>query len=324
MRIKRQRFHNILKRDKTRKKNMEKYNAIDKAYGKLIFEKKKQYNHNRIDKFKRNLKKKWAVINELLGRKKRNKSFHSIYVDGILTNENKTIANGFNKFFSEIPKAYHDKLPDMDETKRLKECTDFLKNDRNSKYLPKKFVNSLFLKPTGPDEVSKIIAHFENKTSCGLDGISPKVVKLFPDSLIDCLVHIFNLSLSGGRFLSPFKKSKVIPIYKNKGEKSDMNNYRPISLLPVLSKVLERIMHSRLYTFLDKKDSFYSRQFGFRPKHSTDQAAALLVDKVSEALNNNLKVATVFLDMSKAFDCVDYNILLEKLYKCGIRGVAHN
>ena len=100
MRIKRQRFHNILKRDKNRK-NIEKYNAIDKAYGKLIFEKKKQYNHNRIDKFKRNLKKKWAVINELLGRKKRNKSFHSIYVDGLLTNENKYIANGFNKFFSE-------------------------------------------------------------------------------------------------------------------------------------------------------------------------------------------------------------------------------
>ena len=241
-----------------------------------------------------------------------------------MSNDGQTIANGFNDFFSKIPKSYHDKLPKMNEIKRVKECADFLKTDRNSKYLPKKFVNSIFLNPTSSDEIAEIIGHFENKSSTGLDGISPKVVKLFPESLIHCLAHIFNLSLSEGKFLSPFKKSKVIPVYKNKGEKSDMNNYRPISLLPVLSKILERIMHRRLYSFLDKKDSFFSKQFGFRPKHSTEQAATVLVDQVSDALNKNLKVATVFLDMSKAFDCVDYNILLEKLYKHGIRGVAYS
>ena len=103
-----------------------------------------------------------------------------------------------------------------------------------------------------------------------------------------------------------------------------MSNYRPISLLPVLSKILERIMHTRLYSFLDKKDSFYSKQFGFRAKHSTDQAATVLVDEITDALNKNLKVASVFLDMSKAFDCVDYNILLQKLYRHGIRGVAYS
>ena len=79
-----------------------------------------------------------------------------------------------------------------------------------------------------------------------------------------------------------------------------------------------------IYTFLNKKDSFYGKQFGFRPKHSTDQAATVLVDQVSEALNKNLKIATIFLDMSKAFDCVDYNILLQKLYRYGVRGVAYS
>ena len=152
----------------------------------------------------------------------------------------------------------------MDDAKIVKECGDFLKTNRNSKFLPKKFIDSIFLNPTSPDEIHNIIANFENKLSCGLDGIPPKVVKMFPESLIDCLTHIFNISLSSGQYISAFKKSKVVPIHKKKS-KADMNNYRPISLLPVLSKILEKIMHIRLYSFLDKKDSFYGNQFGFRP-----------------------------------------------------------
>ena len=101
-----------------------------------------------------------------------------------------------------------------------------------------------------------------------------------------------------------------------------MNNYRPISLLPVASKILEKIMHSRLHDFLNRKHFFYDNQFDFRPRHSTAHAATVLVDKVTEALNKNLKVAAVFLDMSKAFDCVDHHVLLTKLYNSGIRGVA--
>ena len=103
-----------------------------------------------------------------------------------------------------------------------------------------------------------------------------------------------------------------------------MNNYRPISLLSVVSKIIERLMHTRLYAFINNKDAFYSHQFGFRPNHSTEHAAAVLVDKVTQGLNNNRKIASVFLDMSKAFDCVDYDILLGKLYNYGIRGVAYS
>ena len=322
LRSKRQRFHKNLQRNRT-PNNKLKFDRIDKEYDKLIIVKKKQFNHGRLDKYKKNLKRKWGVINDLLGRKKKENSFSSIYVDGVLVDDKQKIANGFNSFFSEIPKTFHEKLPPMDNLDRLQQCRDFLKTKRNSKFLPKKFINSIFLNPTSPDEIYDIIAKFENKSSCGLDGIPPKVVKIFPERLILCLTHIFNLSLSSGKFVSSFKKSKVVPIHKKKS-KSDMNNYRPISLLPVISKILEKIMHTRLYSFLNKKDAFYRNQYGFRPKHSTDQAATVLVDKISYLLNNNMKVATIFLDMSKAFDCVDHQILLQKLYSYGIRGVAHS
>ena len=133
------------------------------------------------------MKRKWSIINDLLGRKKKQNTFSSIYVEGVQVDDSQKIADSFNSFFAKIPKTYHDKLPPMDDAKRVKECGDFLKTNKNSKFLPKKFIDSIFLNPTSPDEIHNIIANFENKLSCGLDGIPPKVVKMFPKSLIDCL-----------------------------------------------------------------------------------------------------------------------------------------
>ena len=92
---------------------------VDKAYGKLIIQKKKEFNHARLDKYKYDLKRKWGVINDILGRKKKNGTFHSIYVDGVLTSNKSKIADGFNHFFSEILKTFHDKLPKMDNVNRI-------------------------------------------------------------------------------------------------------------------------------------------------------------------------------------------------------------
>ena len=213
--LKRKRFLKILKNHRS-PNNKAKYNKIDKEYDKLIFKKKKEYNHRRFERFKNNLKRKWSVINDLLGRKKKQNTFSSIYIEGVQVDDDKKIANGFNSFFTDVPKTYHEKLPPMDDLKRAKECGDFLKVNKNSKFLPKKFIDSLFLSPTSPDEIHELISNFENKLSSGLDGIPPKVVKMLPDSLIDCLTHIFNISLSSGKFVSSFKKSKVVPIHKKK------------------------------------------------------------------------------------------------------------
>ena len=159
------------------------------------------------------------------------------------------------------------------------------------------------------------------KHSFGHDGLSSFVVKKLPYNMCQALVHIFNLSLKKGEFISKFKIGKIIPIYK-KGNKKLQENYRPICLLPTLSKLLEKIMYKRVNDFLIKNNFFYKNQFGFRKSSSTELAAIYLMNKLTSALNSKMNAAAVFLDMSKAFDCIDQTILLSKLQHYGIRGIA--
>ena len=114
--------------------------------------------------------------------------------------------------------------------------------------------------------------------------------------------------------------ANVIPIFKL-GENTRVNNYRPVSVLPVISKILERLMYDRLLNFLNKHKFFYTNHFGFQKKHSIYMALLTLVDQISNALENGNSVIGIFLDFSKAFDTVDHEIILMKLEYNGIRGV---
>ena len=135
------------------------------------------------------------------------------------------------------------------------------------------------------------------------------------------LTHILNLSLLEGVFPSELKVADVLPLYK---ADDDMlfNNYRPVSLLPVLSKVFERLMYNRLISFLENNKILFKNQFGFRKQHSTYMALMVLLDKIVKALENGEFVVGTYLDFSKAFDMVDHSILLVKLEYYGIRGIA--
>ncbi len=159
------------------------------------------------------------------------------------------------------------------------------------------------------------------KKSSGHDGISSLLLKSLKDSICYPISLIINKSIETGIVPKNMKTAKVIPIYKSK-EKTDIGNYRPISLLPSTSKILEKIVHYRLYNFLTTKGGLYNDQYGFRPGHSTTDAISKFTAHVSSCLENKMTTMALFLDLSKAFDTIDHGILLNKLYFYGIRGIA--
>ena len=146
-------------------------------------------------------------------------------------------------------------------------------------------------------------------------------LKQLASSIKQPISEIINKSLQTGKIPKAWKLAKIIPIYKSK-QKNLMCNYRPISLLPTLSKVLEKVVHNRLYTFCMKQNVLYENQFGFRKGHSTEHAILNFVAKVVNAMDNKKLTMAIFLDLSKAFDTIDHNILLAKLHHYGIRGLA--
>ena len=181
------------------------------------------------------------------------------------------IANEFNEYFSNIATNLVNQLP--------KPSTPF------QKYIAP--VNPfIFFYPTSPYEAKQIINKTPPKHSSNWDEMPPVVLKHLPDNIINALTHIFNLSLFQGKFITAFRHAKVVPIHK-KGDVQNLNNYRPISLLSSLSKILEKIVYKRLYSFFDRFNLFSNSQFGFRRGHSTSHANCVLVDKIDAAFEKN-------------------------------------
>ena len=159
--------------------------------------------------------------------------------------------------------------------------------------------------------MNKIISKL-NSSAPGHDEITLNDIKPVLDTLIPPLTYVTNLSLSQGVFPDELKMAKIIPLYKANDPMS-FNNYRPISLLPLFSKVLERIMYNRLIRFINKNKLLYKYQFGFRKNHSTYMALIILIDKITAALDNGDFTIAVLIDFREAFDTVDHTILLDKL-----------
>ena len=274
---------------------------------------KREYYFKTFTSQKNDMKKTWKTIDETLNRRKNKSKFPSEFiVNNRSIADQKEIADQFNIFFSSIGSTLSDSIEIADSTL---DFTDYLNNPTEHHFNFNTITES---------ETLSIINKLKNKNSSGKDEISNKLLKSIKDEIAKPLTIIINQSLKTGVFPDALKIAKVKPLYK-KGDNFCLNNYRPISLLPTISKIFERVMFTQLYSYLNANNLLSEQQYGFRSQHSTELACVKLVDYITTEMDNIKKIKTptaIFLDLSKAFDTLNFNILLNKLQYYGIDGIS--
>ena len=257
-----------------------------------------------------NGKKTWETISEILKNKNKKNKVTDTFItsNGVPCTDNTDIANNFNIYFTTVGNTLAVNLPQTDN-----DPIELIESNPDN----------FFCIPTTPAEINNIILHSKSKKSTGFDNIDSYIVKQIAPQIVNQLANIFNKSFLTGIVPSKLKIAKVIPLYKTK-DPALFSNYRPISLLPFFSKILERLMYNRLYNFLTEHNILSMNQFGFRKNYSTFLALMDLVDSISKNIDEGNYSIGIFLDLSKAFDTINHTILLDKLCRYGIRGVTLN
>ena len=319
----------IIRKIKLKSKTYEKYVKCKKIQGNLkntlfteykslkneisaqLRDSKKEYYGRYFTKNKKNLRKTWVGIKEIINLKASKTTTPTFIKDGdsILSDE-KTIATCFNHYFTSIA----DKILKDRKYSGRKSHQDYLKNP-----LP----NSFVIRECDRLEVENLISSIDKRKCTGPNSIPTNILIMLKSDISTQLSKIFNLSLLSGVYPNKLKISKTIPIFK-KGDSHITSNYRPISLLSNINKLLEKIMFKRTYEFLDKYKCIYKLQFGFRNKHSTDHALIRITESIRAALDDDKTACGIFIDLQKAFDTVNHSILTDKLSHYGIRGTANN
>ena len=259
-------------------------------------------------KSKNDSKKTWKQINDLISSRKQYKQHNYFKANDSILTDHTDIANNFNLYFTNIGPNLANEVKNVNSINPL----SYLNN----------FDNNIFqFHDIDESIVEKIIDNFPSKNSCGYDGISLRLLKFCKLTIIKPLMLIIRQVLNTGIFPEKLKIARVIPIFK-KGDEELFSNYRPISILPAISKIIEKVIYQQIYSFFQRNELFYGSQYGFRTNHSTEHAALELADRILYYLDHNETPLSIFLDLSKAFDTLDHNILLNKLKHYGIRGEA--
>ena len=254
----------------------------------------------------------WQLINSVV-RKENNKLqiIDSSTKEGLLLTEQKDIANEFGEYFANIGKNCAQQIPPA--------------ANGTEHYLTKipRQNDSVFPSPTNELEITTIIQSIKPKPSSGYDGLSNKLIQDLHAEISLPLSIIFNKSLEEGVFPDSMKPADVTPLFKSK-DWTNKTNYRPISLLLTISKVLEKIMYKRTYNFLDFNGLIYRSQYGFRSNYSCELAACELLGEIVKGKENKKHTLVMYLDLSKAFDTLDHKIFYMKLEWYSIQGPALN
>ena len=294
--------------------NKAKYEKLNEFCAKHIDIAKTKYHKSYFEKYKDNSRKQWQMINGLLNRNNKGNNCINRLVDseGISKSKSDDIAESFNNFFCNI----------ASNLKQNSKRPDGLGSSTYSEFLKHPVSNSMHLNDTDAGEVYGIIKSLKNKTT---RDSKISALKIANDSFAftNALAGIINKSFQQGIFPGELKIAKVVPIYKE-GPKTDVSNYRPISLLSSLSKVYEKLMHARILNFLDSNNLLFEMQYGFRPGRSCEHALLNAQNTLLESLNKRQISILLLIDFSKAFDMVDHGILFKQLAHYGIRGPTLN
>ena len=303
---KRNKLYEIYLNDKN-DENKEKWRLMRNETNQAIRNSEIAYYQNQIKEHGNNCQSMWKTLSHIIGnKKKKNSNITSLNINQkILTNQ-LDITDGLNKYFVNISKDLENQIESTNENEFLK-------------YLDTPLKQTLHMRKTTTNEVLNQINQLDSKKSAGHDGFTAKFLKLSLPHILNPLTDIFNTSITTGIYPDELKIAKCIPIYK-RGKKDDPSNYRPISILSSINKIFEKIIYHRLYKHFTENNILYDYQFGFRQNHSTAQALIEITDYLKCSIDEQKKVCGIFLDLTKAFDTVDHNILLKKLQHYGIRG----
>ena len=251
----------------------------------------------------------WKNLGDIINpnKKRKHSDISKILHNGTWVTDKRNISNIMNNYFCEIGVNLQQKFSD---------------NDNFKKYLPPASVNSFYLSPVTESEIVTEIKKLDPRKAVGDDNINGKLLQLCPSIFAKNLVLIYNKSIEEGQYPSALKVARVIALFK-KGEHHLPGNYRPISLLSCFNKIFEKLICKQLLNYFETSRLLYELQFGFRKHHSTTLALIETTDSIRRLIDEGNYVLGIFVDLTKAFDTVDHEILLYKLETYGIRGHAN-
>ena len=278
------------------------FKAFSDLLSYVIKVKKRDYYSNKFVKSEDDGAKLWSTINKVFGRKNKLKFCELQLSDGTIITDDKAVASRFNRFFVDKPKKINRNIQ-----RPVNDYGNLVPiNNKSFKMLP-----------ASPEEKIKVMKKLKN--GGGGTVLPVRFLKMIGEQAAVHISKLFNLSLRRSKYPSMLKIARVVPIHK-RGDTRQIQNYRPISILPPLNKIFEKLIYKRMMSFVDESELLSSNQFGFRRGLDTGQAALRLIHTVLENYSRGESTACIFLDFSAAFDTLQRDILLQKCHRYGFRG----
>lgn len=296
----RDRLHKNWQKNKTNTINEKIYKTYSNKLNKKIINAKNAFNYRQLQLNRNNIRGTWQIINNITGRKTCN-------IDKILIRN--FSSNNIQKLTESFAHNFKENVQNI-----LHTCN--IKTNTNPHTV---ILNSMYLNYTNEDEIYSILKNLNVRKTPGADGIRAIDLKKNASCLTKIITKLVNSSLIEATIPELLKTSIIRPIYKN-GTKTDFNNYRPISILPILEKVLEEIVVMRLNDFLTKYKIINKNQYGFQKGKNINQLLGLFSNHINQNVNNRQQCLALFIDFSKAFDTLSHEKLIETLERTGIRG----